>query len=467
MMLYVLLLGAALAQEPAPPAAPAAATPETLKNLSFDVFRTQVEPILLKKRPGNVACVTCHGGGASSQLRLQPLLPGATEWNEEQSRKNFEAIARFVVSGQPTRSRFLRHPLDRTAGGDPFHGGGKHWHSQTDPEWQVLSNWVMNKPMPPGTKAVRVIQTNSAGDNIHVIDPATNKVVGVINDIEVSHGVVGAPDGTRIYISVEPEEVLAVVDPRTLTIMKKVKLSGRPNNLTVSKDGRRVYVGIAQQPGAVDVIDAITLTRVKSIPVDGAIHNVYTTPDGKYVVSGSVASSVITVIDQKTEEVAWSVKLSAGIRPMEFQKNPDGSTKNIIVQLSNFHGFVVVDFATHKEIARIEHPPIAGEEAHWDGLQGAPAHGLSIPDGKTVWSTSKVYGYAYIYSLDDWKMLGSVAVGQHPEWVTLTPDGKFMYVAACGDNSVTVIDVVARKEVTRIPVGQAPKRNATALLLTN
>ena len=36
-----------------------------------------------------------------------------------------------------------------------------------------------------------------------------------------------------------------------------------------------------------------------------------------------------------------------------FTKNPDGSTKEIVVQLSNFHGFVLVDFATHKEIKRV------------------------------------------------------------------------------------------------------------------
>ena len=29
-------------------------------------------------------------------------------------------------------------------------------------------------------KVVRIIQTNSAGDNVDVIDPATNKVVGEI-----------------------------------------------------------------------------------------------------------------------------------------------------------------------------------------------------------------------------------------------------------------------------------------------
>ena len=52
--------------------------------------------------------------------------------------------------------------------------------------------------------------------------------------------------------------------------------------------------------------------------------------------------------------------MSAGIRPMAFDTNPDGSTKNIYMQLSNFHGFAVVDFASRKETARVEHPPVAG-----------------------------------------------------------------------------------------------------------
>ena len=49
----------------------------------------------------------------------------------------------------------------------------------------------------------RVLQTNSAGDNIHVIDPATNPVVGTIEEIEGPHGVAIAPDGRRIYVTDE------------------------------------------------------------------------------------------------------------------------------------------------------------------------------------------------------------------------------------------------------------------------
>ena len=66
--------------------------------------------------------------------------------------------------------------------------------------------------------------------------------------------------------------------------------------------------------------------------------------------------------------------------------------------------------------------------------------------------------------LPDLKLLGSVDVGRAPDWVTLTPDGRRAYVANAGSNSVSVIDIAGLREITRIPVGQVPKRNITALL---
>ena len=89
------------------------------------------------------------------------------------------------------------------------------------------------------------------------------------------------------------------------------------------------------------------------------------------------------------------------------------------------------------------------------------------PDGKQLWSTSKVYGYAYVHSLPDLKEIAKVFVGQHPEWVTFSPDGRRVYVAAAGDNQTFVVDTTTFKEVARIAVGQVPKRNGTAILRTN
>ena len=435
------------------------------------VFHARIEPIFLAKRDGLQTCATCHTGRVGTRFRLVPLAEGATAWSEADSAKNLAALTPLLAPGDPLASRLLTHPLDRTAGGDAFHGGGKHWRTQADAEWHTLASWVRgprasaaSAPTAART-AVRIIQTNAAGDGAHLIDPDTNAVVAVLRGVDIPHGVTASPDGARLYITNEHRETLDVIDAVALTITSRIKLSGRPNNLAVTLDGRKVYVGIAQAPGAVDVIDTVALKNVKTIPVKGAIHNVYVTPDGKFAVAGSIAQKAISIVDTATDAVVRTVDESSGIRPMAFTTNRDGSTKDIIVQLSDFHGFAVVDFATGKETARVEHPAIPGEHPHTDGLQGAPAHGLWVsPDGTRVWSTSKVYGYAYVHSLPDLKEVGRVFVGQHPEWVTSTPDGRFVYIAAAGDNQVYVVETATLKVVAQIPVGQVPKRNATALL---
>ena len=318
--------------------------------------------------------------------------------------------------------------------------------------------------LPLAASTVRIIQTNSAGDNVHIIDPATNKVVGVITGIEVSHGAAVAPDGSRYYFSNEAESTLDVVDQKTLKVTKSIPLSGHPNNISISKDGRRVYVGIAVAPGAVDVIDTTSLKNVKSIPVKGPVHNTYVTPDGKYVVSGSIPSKTITVIDAQSETPVWSLVMDLGIRPMAFATNPDGTTKWIFVQLSGFNGFAVIDFATHKEIDRLKLPALpAGKAPFMYG--GNESHGMAVTsDQKTLIVNSRLNSAIYSYSLPDLKLLGSADVGLAPDWVTLTPDGKRAYVANAASNSVSVVDIAAMKEITRIPVGQVPKRNITAVL---
>ena len=108
-------------------------------SLDYGFFKERVQPIFLAKRAGHARCVTCHRHGSPS---LEPLAPDAATWTEEQSRKNFAMWRQFVVPGNPLKSPLLLHPLAAVAGGDHFHAGGKHWKSQSDPEWQTLAAWV-------------------------------------------------------------------------------------------------------------------------------------------------------------------------------------------------------------------------------------------------------------------------------------------------------------------------------------
>jgi len=205
--------------------------------------------------------------------------------------------------------------------------------------------------------------------------------------------------------------------------------------------------------------------RAESIPVKGAAHNTYVTPDGKYVICGSVAGKLITVIDQKTEEPVWTVAFDAGVRPITFDQKPDGSTNRMFVQLSDFNGFAIVDFDQRKEVSRVKLPDVSEKERVTEGLQGSPSHGIGVtPDKKTMWVLSKMNSRIYEYSMPDLKLMGEAPTGHHPDWLTFSPDSKAVYIANAGSNSVSVVDIASRKVVKEIPVGYVPKRNATAVL---
>src|SRR6058998_3850643 len=111
--------------------------------LDFEFFKTKVQPIFLAKREGHARCVACHSKG--TPMRLQALSPGATTWNEEESRKNFQAVLPRVIPYNLGQSRLLVHPLLAEGGGDFYHSGGKHWTSFLDPEWQTIANWVCGR----------------------------------------------------------------------------------------------------------------------------------------------------------------------------------------------------------------------------------------------------------------------------------------------------------------------------------
>jgi YVTN family beta-propeller protein len=332
---------------------------------------------------------------------------------------------------------------------------------------------------------LRIVQTNSAGDNVNIIDPATHAVVGEIKGIEAPHGIAASRDGSRIYVSEEAQKTLDVVDGKTLEVIKRIPLSGGvPNLIALTPDERRLYVALrpswddlshfpqvlARNNGAIDVIDTGTLQDVKTIPLKGGIHDLYVTPDGKYVVGGAARDieppvNMMSVIDTGTNEVAWTLSMSPSPSPMAIYTNPDGSTKWILAQNGSLNGFVVVDFATRREIKRVNNPEIPLEKQNPSGPP-SPSHGIAVTsDQKTLLVNSRLNSALYAYSLPDLKLLGSAALsGVGASWLTITPDNKTAYVANEQSNNVSVVDIKSMKEIARIPVGFVPARNIAWML---
>src|SRR2546427_11513641 len=114
-----------------------AASPSA-QSLDYEFFKTRVEPIFLKKKPGHTRCYVCHAE-SNNAFRLEKLPPGAKFWTEEQSRRNFETVSRLVVPGNFAASRLLFMPLAPEAGGAAFHNGGRHIGSTDAPDTRTVN----------------------------------------------------------------------------------------------------------------------------------------------------------------------------------------------------------------------------------------------------------------------------------------------------------------------------------------
>lgn len=136
---YVIIAACLALAASAPRAAHSQAAAPAAK-LDYDFFKNKVQSVFLTKRPGHARCVMCHTVN-NAPFHLVPLSPGATAWNEEQSRQNFELVQRVAAVGF-MESPLIKHPLAQEAGGDPHHGGGQQFASQSDPDWMTLKAFV-------------------------------------------------------------------------------------------------------------------------------------------------------------------------------------------------------------------------------------------------------------------------------------------------------------------------------------
>ena len=62
------------------------------------------------------------------------------------------------------------------------------------------------------------------------------------------------------------------------------------------------------------------------------------------------------------------------------------------------------------------------------------------------------------------KQRGTIVVGSHPEWITLTPDGSKAYLGVAGDDQTVGVDLKTMKVIARVDVGYVPKRIGTLVM---
>lgn len=327
---------------------------------------------------------------------------------------------------------------------------------------------------------------NNHGGTISVIDVPSLRVIGEFNAVPDAaertafpggfvDDVVVSPDGSVLYASRAALGDIAAFSTATEELLWRLPIPGTPDHFALSRDGRRLYLSVISRTFSL-AIDTEQPAIAAWWPTGMTPHGMFLSPDGQRVYTGCIRCDQMTIasvneVDPSDEDGEWSgladlkrlrvlktIQFENGVRP--FVITPD--EKQLLVQLSKLHGFVVVDIESGRITQTVRLPVPPGVTAQRADPHTAH-HGMALlPDGKHLCIAGTMADYAAIVSLPEFELLGTVPVGHEPSWVISSLDGRHCYVSARKGNSVSVISLAERREVKRIPVGEYPQRMWTA-----
>jgi YVTN family beta-propeller protein len=306
--------------------------------------------------------------------------------------------------------------------------------------------------------------TNSAGDNVNVINLRTMKAVDNIVVGKKPHGVCAPANGESVFITVMSTSTLKIVDAKTNKITGSIQLvsepsGAQPNQCASTPDGQYVAVPMRfygkdqSAQGDIDVIKMPEQKIVKVLPVPFP-HNCFDAGNNQYLYCETRADGAVDRLNLKT--MSFDQKITTGDDPRPFAISPNG--KLLYTALGGFHGFAVVNIQNKK----IERVPLSGlpeAPACQKYEPNTPTHGVGLsPDGNELWVTDMGDASVHLYDVRKKKWVESIHTGDCPNWISITPDGKDVTVSNCGSNTVSIIDAHSRKVVADIQVGDVPKR---------
>ncbi len=295
--------------------------------------------------------------------------------------------------------------------------------------------------------------TNSAGDDVTIVDVATNKVTGRIVVGPHPHGIAAPADGSFLLVSVEGTKPgqLVWIDTATDKVTHRINVGPLPNQLAITPDGRFAYVPVGD--GNYEVIDVAQKKIIKRIFTGGKPHNTLCSPDGKRMYLAPMgAPKRVTIVDVATHAKIGEVPFGNVVRPIALA--PDES--KLYAEVDGLVGFEAADLKTRKLVQRVpaklapEHRKVASR-----------SHGLGVrPDGKEVWECDVEHFEIHVYDVtgEKPKQIATIPVGHRVYWLIFSPDGKTCYASVRGKNEVAVIDTAKKTVTARIKAGKEPKR---------
>jgi YVTN family beta-propeller protein len=156
-------------------------------------------------------------------------------------------------------------------------------------------------------------------------DPTANKIDWIMGTGQNgSHMVAGSGDQRRFFTSnVGSDSVTAFSFqnvPPAGSIITQIAVGKQPEAIDLSPDGKEIWVGL-NNDGGVDVIDTATNKVVKRVDLGGRPYRVRFTRDGKYVVHPTWPANELIVVEAATRSITKRIKITGTPFGIDFSKD--------------------------------------------------------------------------------------------------------------------------------------------------
>lgn len=270
-----------------------------------------------------------------------------------------------------------------------------------------------------------------------------------------------AQHGQRYLLALSKgDHVLAIIDPVTFKILARVPVGSDPHEVIASSDGRTAYVtntggGRSTEINVIDLIAKKALPNIDTKPLIGP-HGI-SFADGKVWFSAEGAKAVGRY-NPATKSLDWSMGTGEDRTHMIYV-SPDAKriyTTNVNAGTVS----ILVDTLLAPGMSPMGPPPPGAkpreEWVHTVVPVSKGAEGFDVsPDGKQLWTAAAQDGTISVINVLSKKQIARIeAHVEGANRVKFTPDGKLVLVSSLRTGDLFVFDAVSQKEVKRIPFGK-------------
>jgi YVTN family beta-propeller protein len=252
----------------------------------------------------------------------------------------------------------------------------------------------------------------------------------------------------RLLVLNKEEATFVIVNPDSGAILGKVPVGEGPHELITSTDGKYAFAsnyGSGPAPGhTISMIDIAAQKELRRIDVAPLSR-----PHGLAFAGGKLyftaeSDKKVARYDPAADKIDW-----------QFETGQNAT--HMVLPTKDLRTIFTSNIASNSVSAIVQGGGGAWTQTVIAVGQGPEGIDLS-PNGREVWSAHSRDGGVSVIDVAAKKVTQTIALGtKRSNRIKLTPDGKYALVSDLDAGDLVVVDAPARKEVKRIALGKSPE----------